>query len=279
MPQLMLGKPVAEQVYDSLRPIIPQLKVQPRLVVLLVGEDPASHVYVRNKTTACEKLGLRGETVQLPAMITQAELLAHVQRLNADPSVHGILVQLPLPPGLNKNEILWSIRPEKDVDGIHPSNLGKLVAAKPSLVACTPSGIMEMLKFYRIDVAGKNAVVIGRSEIVGKPMAQLLINADATVTVCHSKTQNLAAVTKRADILIAALGKPRAVTADFVKPGAVVVDVGIHRDSNGKLCGDVDEAGVGRVASHLSPVPGGVGPLTIAMLMKNLITAAKNAQK
>ncbi len=279
MPQLMLGKPVAEQVYDSLRPIVPQLKVQPRLVVLLVGEDPASHVYVRNKTTACEKLGLRGETVQLPAIITQAELLAPVQRLNADPTVHGILVQLPLPPSLNKNEILWSIRPEKDVDGIHPSNLGKLVAGKPSLVACTPSGIMEMLKFYRIDVQGKNAVVIGRSEIVGKPMAQLLVNADATVTVCHSKTQNLAAVTKQADILIAALGKPRAITADFVKPGAVVVDVGIHRDSSGKLCGDVDEVSVGRVAGYLSPVPGGVGPLTIAMLMANLITAAKNSQK
>lgn len=274
MPQSLLGKPVAESIYDALRLIVPTLPMQPRLVVLLVGDDPASQVYVKNKTAAAEKLGLKGETVHLPASIPHADLLNEVQKYNDDQTVHGILVQLPLPPHIRKTEILWSIRPEKDVDGIHPVNFGKLAWGKPELVACTPSGIMEILKFYRIDVAGKNAVVIGRSEIVGKPMAQLLLNANATVTVCHSQTKDLPSITRQADILIAALGKPRAIGKEFVRSGAVVIDVGIHRTAEGKLCGDVDEAAMNGVASYLSPVPGGVGPLTIAMLMKNLVTAA-----
>jgi methylenetetrahydrofolate dehydrogenase (NADP+) / methenyltetrahydrofolate cyclohydrolase len=281
MPQLLSGNPVASALYQSLQLLVPKLKnhkIQPRLVVVLVGEDPASEVYVKNKTAACEKLGLAGETLRLPSTVSQAEMAATVQRLNEDASVHGILVQLPLPAHLDRLQILWSIHPDKDVDGIHPVNLGKLVYGKPELVACTPSGIMEILKFYRLDVAGKHAVVVGRSEIVGKPMTHLLLNANATVTVCHSHTKDLAAITRQADFLIAALGKPRFIKREHVKPGAVVVDVGIHRLESGKLCGDVDAGEMQGVAGFLSPVPGGVGPLTIAMLMKNLITAASRAK-
>lgn len=271
----LLGKPVAESIYASLKEKISQMKKKPNLVVLLVGEDPASKVYVGNKTQACERLGIGGETQHLKADISQAELIKRIEALNADSSVYGILVQLPLPKHIERDVVLSKIAPEKDVDGIHPLNMGKLVLGQKGLVSCTPSGVMEMLRFYQIPVSGKRAVVIGRSEIVGKPMAQLLIAADATVTVCHSRTQNLKEITQQADVLIVAMGKPKAITAEYIKPGATVIDVGIHRQADGKLCGDVDTDSVNKVAGALSPVPGGVGPMTIAMLMNNLIQAAQ----
>ena len=248
------------------------------LAVVLVGSDPASQVYVRNKIKACEEVGIRSIAYDLPEETTQAEVVGLVRALAGDPDVHGILVQLPLPKHLDAEKILSEIPCEKDVDGFSAENVGKLALKEDGIVACTPLGVMELLKRYNIPTAGKRAVVIGRSNIVGKPMALLLLNADATVTICHSRTANLKEECARADILVSAIGKAKFITADMVKEGAVVIDVGMNRDESGKLCGDVDFEGVKKKAAYLTPVPGGVGPMTIAMLLKNTLEAAKRAQ-
>lgn len=239
------------------------------LAVVLVGDDPASCVYVRNKTKGCEEVGIRSYSYTLPKETTQAQLLSLVDELNQDDRIDGILVQLPLPDGIDEEAILAHIAPEKDVDGFSAVNLGLLAKNTPATVACTPAGVMKLLEREGIDPKGKRAVVLGRSSIVGKPMAMLLLNADATVTVCHSKTVGLKEICKQADILVAAIGKAKFVGSDMVKDGAVVIDVGINRDENGKLCGDVDEAAVADKVSYLTPVPGGVGPMTITMLLWN----------
>ncbi len=253
------------------------LGVQPGLAVALVGEDPASNVYVTSKVKACSDLGIRSTMEHLPASTTQAELLALVARWNADPEIDGILVQLPLPKGIDVNAVVDAVHPSKDVDGFHPHNLGLLVSGRPGLVACTPAGIMKMLTIYGNSTgwtpAGKRAVVLGRSITVGKPMAALLTNAHATVTVCHSRTPDLAGRVAEADLVIAAVGSPKLVQGGWIKRGAVVVDVGIHRGADGKLCGDVDFDSARLVAAALSPVPGGVGPMTIAQLMRNTVNA------
>ncbi len=245
----------------------------PGLAVVLVGQDQASETYVRNKRGACAKVGIFAPDINLPADTPQKELEAIIDRLNADPSIDGILVQLPLPSGIEKETILYRIDPAKDVDGFHPVNVGKLVIGLETLAPCTPTGIMTLLDRYHIPVSGKNAVVLGRSLIVGKPMALLLMARDATVTVCHSRTAHLMEETRRADIVVAAMGKPLMVNRDFIKPGAVVIDVGISRNQEGKLVGDVDYAAVAPVASAITPVPGGVGPMTIATLLDNTIRA------
>ncbi len=249
------------------------------LAVVLIGNNPASQIYVRNKIKACEEAGLRSFAHYLPADVSQEEALALICKLAADGDVHGILVQLPLPRGLDAAALLAAIPAEKDVDGFSAENIGKLAKNEGGTVACTPLGVMELLHRYRIPTAGRHAVVVGRSNIVGKPMAMLLLNADATVTVCHSKTVGLKEICKEADILIAAVGKPKFITADMVKEGAVVIDVGTSRDEEGKLCGDVDFEAVSGVASYLTPVPGGVGPMTIAMLLKNTVAAAERTLK
>ncbi len=281
MAQLIDGKRISADIRAELKQetkaFIEQTGVTPKLTVILVGEDPASQVYVRNKGRACEEIGFAAEQITLPATITQEELDALVDRLNADRTVHGILVQLPLPKGLSEERVLLRIAPEKDVDAFHPYNVGRMVAGQITYLPCTPAGVMELINRSGISVAGKDCVVIGRSNIVGKPMAHLLMQANGTVTVCHSRTKDLAEHTKRADILVAAIGKVDFVTADMVKPGAVVIDVGINRNAEGKLTGDVDFASVEPIASYITPVPGGVGPMTIAMLMKNTLTAAKRA--
>ncbi len=243
------------------------------LVTILVGEDPASQVYVRNKIRACEEAGMASFHEPMDASSTQDQVLAMVERYNADDRVDGILVQSPLPAGLDFKQVLERIDPAKDVDGFHPLNVGRLVAGQPGLVACTPAGVMELLDSTGIALEGADAVVVGRSDIVGKPVALLLLHRSATVTVCHSRTRDLPAVTRRADVLVAAVGRPRMITADMVKPGATVIDVGINRTADG-LAGDVDFEGVSAVAGAITPVPGGVGPMTIAMLLKNTVTAA-----
>ena len=256
--------------------------VMPGLTVVLVGEDPASTVYVASKEKACKEAGMRGETIRLQATTTQAELLALIDRLNADPSVHGILVQMPVPKQIDPQAVILRISPAKDVDGFHPVNVGRVwIGERTGFAPCTPAGVMVMLERAGVQVSGKDAVVLGRSTIVGKPMTSLLVNASATVTVCHSRTADLAGQTRRADILIAAIGKPEFVTADMVKPGAVVIDVGINRVADPaakrgyRLAGDVAFEAVRAVASKISPVPGGVGPMTIAMLLKNTVRAAE----
>lgn len=277
MPVIMDGKALAAQLMASLQDRVAALKargVQPGLAVVLVGEDPASQIYVRNKERACQELSLHSETIRLPADTTQAALEAQIDRLNADHRIHGILVQLPLPAGLNEEAALARILPEKDVDGFHAVNAGKLMTGADGVIPCTPKGILYMLKASGVPLAGKEAVVIGRSNIVGKPVAMLLLRENCTVTICHSRTENLLAVTRRGDILIAAVGKAGFVTADMVKPGAAVVDVGINR-VDGKVVGDVDFAAVSQVAGWISPVPGGVGKMTIGMLMENTIAAAE----
>ena len=248
----------------------------PAVAVIIVGEDPASQVYVRNKHKACAENGIRSFQYALPADTTQAALLALIETLNNDPAVDGILCQLPLPKHLDEKAVIDAIRPDKDVDAFHPVNTGKIMTGDYAFLPCTPAGIMEMLKRYEIPVAGKRCVVIGRSNIVGKPMALLMINASATVTVCNSRTPDLASITRQADILVSAVGKADFVTADMVKDGAVVIDVGINRNTDGKLCGDVKFDEVASKASYITPVPGGVGPMTITMLLQNTITAAKN---
>ena len=249
------------------------------LAVVLIGNDPASQVYVRNKVKACEEAGIRSFRHDLPEETTQRQAEELVSALAEDENVHGILVQLPLPRGLDEKQLLSLIPPAKDVDGFLAENIGRLALKEEGTVACTPLGVMEMLARSNIPVAGKRAVVVGRSNIVGRPMALLLLNADATVTVCHSKTKDLSEECRRADILVAAIGKPKFITADMVKEGAVVIDVGMDRDENGKLCGDVDFENVKEKASAITPVPGGVGPMTIAMLLKNTCDAAERAQR
>ena len=274
---LLDGKALAAELMTGLKERVAALKAQGKtvgLAVILVGDDPASQVYVRNKGKACEELGILSETLRLPEDTSQEALEKEIDRLNRDERISGILVQLPLPRHLDEAAALGRILPEKDVDGFHIENAGRLFTGQSGVVPCTPKGILHMLKAARVLLAGKEAVVIGRSNIVGKPIAMLLLKENCTVTICHSKTENLASHTRRADILVAAVGKPRFVTADMVKPGAAVIDVGINR-VDGKVVGDVDFAAVEKVAGYISPVPGGVGKMTIGMLMENTIEAAE----
>ena len=278
--KILDGKALAARIKDKLAIEVDELRargVEPGLAVVLVGEDPASQIYVRNKTASCAKAGIRTFDHRLPATTSQAELLALVAKLNADPVIDGILIQLPLPRGLDAREILPAVDPRKDVDGIHPDNLGHLVMGEPRFVACTPAGVMKLIEESALgtSLAGVNAVVVGRSSMVGKPMAALLTNADATVTVCHSKTRDLAAVVSRADLVVAAVGRPEMIRGEWIKPGAVVIDVGINRRDDGKLLGDVEFAPAAARASAITPVPGGVGPMTIAMLLVNTVTSAR----
>lgn len=272
------GKEVSLYIKEKIKAETDALKltgVTPGLAVVLVGDDPASRVYVNNKKKACEFCGFHSESYELSESTSQTELLELIDKLNADPLIDGILVQMPLPKHIDSDAVVNRILPSKDVDAFHPVNVGKIMLGDYDFLPCTPAGVMELLKYYNIDPTGKNCVVIGRSNIVGKPMSMLMLHANATVTVCHSKTNNLKEITKTADILIAAIGRPLFVTADMVKPGAVVIDVGINRNSEGKLCGDVDFENVAPIASAITPVPGGVGPMTIAMLMQNTLTSAK----
>lgn len=249
--------------------------VRPGLAVIIVGSNQASQVYVRNKHKACAEVGFYSEVHEMPENTTMDELLSKIDELKNNASVHGILVQLPLPAHLDEKAVINAIPPEKDVDAFHPINTGRIMIGDPLLLPCTPAGVMKMLEYEKIDVSGKECVVVGRSNIVGKPMAMLLLGANGTVTICHSKTKNLAEVTRRADILVSAVGKAHFITADMVREGAVVIDVGMNRDENGKLCGDVDFASVSEKASAITPVPGGVGVMTITMLLENTLTAAE----
>lgn len=277
------GKALAAKLQGELAEKTARLKeetgVVPGLVVIIVGENPASQVYVRNKERSAIAAGFRSEVVRLPETIQQHELLELIEQYNQDPLWHGILVQLPLPKHIDDEAVLLAIDPAKDVDGFHPLNMGRLWAGNPVMVPSTPAGIMEMFKAYGIELEGKRAVVIGRSNIVGKPMAQLLLAKNATVTLTHSRTHHLAKIAKTADILVVAIGRAKFVTADFVKEGAVVIDVGMNRDEDGKLCGDVDYEAVAPLASHITPVPGGVGPMTITMLMEQTYEAAVRSVK
>lgn len=271
------GKALAAQVRAEVKAKVAALAqrgIRPGLAVVLAGDDPASKVYVRNKTRACEEVGLRSQQIDYPASVTQEELMACIRKLNADPAVHGILVQLPLPKQIDAARVLEAVSPAKDADGFHTASMGALLAGTPRFVPCTPAGVMRMLEHARVPLAGRRAVVIGRSNIVGKPVSLLLLQKDATVTICHSKTADLAAVARQADILVAAIGRPKLVTAQMVKPGACVIDVGINRLPDGSLAGDVDFAAVQEVAGWITPVPGGVGPMTIACLMANTVRAA-----
>ncbi len=270
---------IREELKEATAAFVAETGIRPGLSVIIVGEDPASQVYVRNKKRACEEIGFASHVYELPAETTQAELNALVDSLNADDAVHGILVQLPLPKHLDETEVLLRIRPEKDVDAFHPYNVGEIMIGDYRFLPCTPAGVMELLRRSGIEISGKHCVVIGRSNIVGKPMAMLLLHANGTVTVCHSRTADLAAMTRQADILVVAIGRADFVTADMVKPGAVVIDVGMNRRADGKLTGDVDFASVEPVASAITPVPGGVGPMTITMLMQNTLTAARHFAK
>ena len=279
--RILYGKDFAAQIKDSAKSEVENIKknfgVTPGLAVIIVGENPASQVYVRNKNKTCEELGINSEVIALPETTSKEELLAKIDELNTAENIHGILVQLPLPDAIkaHSEEVLNRIDPRKDVDGFHPMNVGKLVTGSPALVPCTPAGCIEMLDLAGIDIDGKRAVIIGRSNIVGKPMLHLLMARHATVTVCHSHTKNLPEVTREADILVAAMGKPKFVTGDMIKTGAVVVDVGINRIAPKKLVGDVDFDAALEIASAITPVPGGVGLLTVAMLMKNVCKAAR----
>ncbi len=283
MAQLIDGKKISADIRAEIKAetaeFVAKTGVTPKLAVVLVGDNPASQVYVRNKGKACEEVGFLAEQIDMPATTTQDELEALIDRLNADDSVHGILVQLPLPKGLSEERVLLRIDPNKDVDAFHPYNVGRMVAGQAIFLPCTPAGVMQLLKRSGVSVAGKNCVVVGRSNIVGKPMAHLLLQENGTVTICHSRTADLAAETRRADILIAAIGKADFFTGDMVKEGVVVIDVGMNRNAQGKLTGDVDFVSVEPKASYITPVPGGVGPMTIAMLMQNTLTAAKNKVK
>ncbi len=253
--------------------------VLPGLAVIIVGENPASQVYVRNKQKACEDAGMYSVVVRMPEETTQDELMAKLEELKNDGKIHGILVQLPLPKHLDEGAVIAAIPPEKDVDAFHAQNAGHIMIGDYDFLPCTPAGVMTMLEYENIDIEGKNCVVVGRSNIVGKPMAMLLLHANGTVTVCHSRTKNLADVTRSADILVVAIGKAKFITGDMIKPGAVVIDVGMNRDENGKLCGDVDFESAEKVAGAITPVPGGVGPMTITTLLENTLTAAKCAVK
>lgn len=279
MSTMIDGKMVSQQLRDQIKietaSFVEKTKVVPHLVVIIVGSDPASMTYVRNKKKACEAVGFKSTVIELAEDVSEEELLEQIQVLNEDEAVHGILVQLPLPKHINEDQVIAAIDVKKDVDGFHPYQVGCLVAGLECLKPCTPAGIIELLRAYDIEMAGKHAVIIGRSHIVGKPMIQLLLDENATVTVCHSRTKDLSTFTAMADLLIVAIGKPEFVTADMVKAGAVVIDVGINRLENGKLVGDVDFESVSSKASYITPVPGGVGPMTITMLLHNTLEAAK----
>ncbi len=278
MAHIIDGKAISSQVRaeiaEKTQKLIAEKGITPGLAVVIVGEDPASQVYVRNKRRACTEVGFYSEAYELPVETTQEELETLIDSLNKNDKIHGILVQLPLPKHLNEEAILLRIDPKKDVDAFHPYNVGRIMIGNHIFLPCTPAGVMELIKRSGVDVSGKECVVVGRSNIVGKPMAMLLLQANGTVTICHSRTKDLAEVTRRADILIASIGKPKFFTADMVKPGAVVIDVGINRLPDGKLCGDVDYDSVEPIASYITPVPGGVGPMTITMLMQNTLRAA-----
>ncbi len=269
------GKAVAQQVKDKIASEVASLEKKPALAVIIVGDDPASKIYVRNKKIACEQVGFKSLEYALPAETTTNQLIELVQTLNNDDNVNGILCQLPLPKHIDEKAIINAISPDKDVDAFHPVNVGKIMIGEYNFLPCTPAGVMELIKSTGVEIKGKKAVVVGRSNIVGKPMAMLLLAQSATVTICHSKTKNLAQECKEADILVAAVGVPKLITKDMVKQGAIVIDVGMNRDENGKLCGDVDFDSVKDVAGYITPVPGGVGPMTIAMLMKNNLNAYK----
>lgn len=276
--ELIDGKAISQQIKDEVKEKVAALKeqgVEVTLAVIQVGNDPASSVYVNNKKKACAYTGMRSESFELPEETTQEELLKLIDELNERKDINGILVQLPLPKHIDENKIIEAISPKKDVDGFHPQSVGALCIGQPGFVSCTPAGIIQLLKRSGVEIAGKECVIIGRSNIVGKPMSLLMLRENATVTITHSKTKNLKAVCKRADILIVAIGRPKMITAEYVKDGAVVIDVGIHRMENNKLCGDVDFDDVAPVCSKITPVPGGVGPMTIAMLMNNCVESIK----
>ena len=279
MAELISGKIVSEKLRGRIkRDVAEYINANnrvPGLAVVLVGDDPASAVYVRNKHKACLEVGINSIEVNLPGETPEEVLLSVIDRLNNDSSIDGILVQLPLPRHINEDKVIKAIRPDKDVDAFSPANVGGILIGKYSFLPCTPAGIMALLDHYEIEIEGKNCVVVGRSNIVGKPMALLLLEKNGTVTVCHSRTKNIAEITRGADILVVAVGRAGFLTSDMVKPGAVVIDVGINRDQNGKLCGDVDFDEVSKIASFITPVPGGVGPMTITMLMENTLCAAK----
>lgn len=278
--QIISGKEVAAEIKLKLEQEVKALTDQgitPGLTVVVVGEDPASQVYVRNKGKECEKLGMRSEIIRLPETTSQAELLAILDGLNNNTEVHGILVQLPLPKHISEESILLAIDPSKDVDGFHPVNVGNMVIGGDSYLPCTPAGVIELIRRTGLDISGKHAVIIGRSNIVGKPVSMLLLREHATVTICHSRTKNIEEITRQADILIAAVGRANLVKKSWVRPGAVVIDVGVNRLEDGKLVGDVDFEDVKEVAGYITPVPGGVGPMTIAMLLQNTLLAAKRS--
>ena len=271
------GKGISIAIRQELKEKVERLKekgVVPSLTVILVGDDPGSQVYVRNKERACLEAGMAGRVIRMPKETTREDLLSEIEKVNRDESVHGLLVQLPLPGHLNEAEIIGAIAPEKDVDGLHPMTQGLILSGAPAALPCTPRGCIELIKRAGVPLEGAEAVVVGRSGMVGKPMALLLLRENATVTICHSRTKNLAEVTRRADVLVAAIGRPRFITGDMIKPGAAVIDVGINRLPDGKLTGDVDFEGAKEVAGAITPVPGGVGPMTIAMLLENTIEAA-----
>jgi len=280
MAKIIDGKQISKDIKEELKEEVAALAAQGKqccLAVIQVGNDPASTVYVGNKKKACEYIGIESLAYELPEETTQEELLALIDKLNGDDKVHGILCQLPLPKHIDEDRVIQAISPKKDVDGFHPQNVGALVIGQQGFVSCTPAGIIQLLKRSNIEIAGKRCVVIGRSNIVGKPMSLLMLRENATVTICHSRTENLEEVCREADILIVAIGRPRYIGAEYVKEGAVVIDVGIHRDENNKLCGDVKYDEVEPKASYITPVPGGVGPMTIAMLMHNCVEAMKRS--
>lgn len=282
MPAIIDGKKISQDIKDELKEQVSLLKEQGKgvsLAVILVGEDPASCVYVRNKKRACEYIGIESLPYELPEDTTEAELLSLIEELNGKDDVNGILVQLPLPKHMDEDKVIKAIDPRKDVDGFHPQSVGALSIGLPGFVSCTPAGIIQLLKRSNVDMEGKNCVIVGRSNIVGKPMALLMLRENATVTVTHSRTKDLPAVTREADILIVAMGKKQFITSEYVKEGAVVIDVGMHRDENNKLCGDVDYDDVAPKCSAITPVPGGVGPMTIAMLMYNCVASANMTEE
>jgi len=272
------GKAVARSIRESLAKEVKALAEQgviPGLTVILVGDDPASHSYVRGKVKGCEEVGIRSDVIHMPDQVTQEELLHTIRQLNENPNVHGILVQLPLPAHIDEKAVIDTISPDKDVDGFHPINVGNMMIGAEAFVPCTPAGIIQLIKWTGVEITGKRVVVVGRSNIVGKPVAQLLLQENATVTMCHSRTENLPELTRQAEILISAVGKPDLIRKEHVTPGTMVIDVGVNRLESGKLVGDVQYAEVAEVASYITPVPGGVGPMTITMLLENTVKAAK----
>ena len=282
MAEILDGKELAKKIRKNLKTEVEELKqkgIYPKLAVIMVGDNSSSEVYVKNKSFACQKVGIDFEEFFLEKTVTEQELLELIEKLNLDKTVHGILLQSPVPKQIDINKAFRTILPEKDVDGFHPMNVGNLVIGEDCFVSCTPYGVMKLLEEYKIEIEGKNAVILGRSNIVGKPMVQCLLSKNATITVCHSKTKDIQNITKNADILLSAIGKPHFVTSDMIKEGAVVIDVGINRLENGTIVGDVDFASVSQKASYITPVPGGVGPMTVAMLLANVIKAAKIQSK